>query len=51
MTFDKNNIEILIKYDNDDELTHAFSKENFKNFRDNVLINFEQSLRVVQSVS
>ena len=28
MTFDKNNIEILIKYDNDDELTHAFSKEN-----------------------
>jgi len=29
MTFDKNNIEILIKYDNDDELTHAFSKENF----------------------
>lgn len=28
-TLDKNAIEILIRYDDDDELTHALSKENF----------------------
>lgn len=28
-TYDKNSIEVLVRYDNDDELTHSISKENF----------------------